>query len=147
MGSKDVSPVEQVSVTDVWSKLESDPASVLIDVRTTAEWAFVGVPDLTGIGKSPVFVEWQTFPGGQPNPAFGEQLSAALDERKTAKDDELFFLCRSGARSHSAARLMAGQGYQKCRNVTEGFEGPLDPDRHRGRTSGWKFAGLPWVQA
>jgi rhodanese-related sulfurtransferase len=134
-------------VTDVWARLGSDPASVLIDVRTAAEWAFVGVPELSGLGKTPIFVEWQTYPGGRPNPEFGSQLSAALDERKATKSDELFFLCRSGARSLSAAELMANKGYQRCRNVAEGFEGPLDEKRHRGRTSGWKSAGLPWVQA
>ena len=147
MGSSEVAPVEHVSVTDVWTRLGSDRASVLIDVRAAAEWAFVGVPDLSEIGKSPVFVEWQSFPSGAVNPAFGEHLTAALAERQTGPEDELFFLCRSGARSHSAAQLMATRGYRRCRNVTEGFEGPLDAQRRRNRTSGWRHAGLPWVQA
>jgi len=29
--------------------------------------------------------------------------------------------------------------------VVEGFEGPHDEQRHRS-VSGWKVAGLPWVQ-
>lgn len=146
MGSSLPAPIENVPVTAVWARLESDQASVLIDVRTAAEWAFVGVPDLSRIGKKPIFVEWQSFPDNRVNPGFGERLTAALSDLRTRKDDELFFLCRSGGRSHSAAQLMAVQGFQKCRNVAEGFEGPLDENRHRGRTSGWRFSGLPWVQ-
>ncbi len=147
MGSSVSDPVENVTVTEVWSRLASDPASVLIDVRTKAEWTYVGVPDLSRIGKSPVFVEWQSYPDNRVDPEFGDRLTSLLDEKRTRTDDELFFLCRSGVRSLSAARAMTTRGYGRCRNVAEGFEGPLDDERHRGRTSGWKFAGLPWVQA
>lgn len=146
MGSSQVAPVDDVSVTEVWDRLASDQASVLIDVRTAAEWTFVGVPDLSKIGKSPVLVEWQGFPDNRINPQFESKLTVALEELRSGKDSELFFICRSGARSRSAAQHMAGMGYQKCRNVAEGFEGPLDGERHRGRTSGWRHAGLPWVQ-
>jgi rhodanese-related sulfurtransferase len=147
VGSSVSDPVENVTVTEVWSRLASDPASVLIDVRTKAEWTYVGVPDLSRIGKSPVFVEWQSYPDNRVDPEFGDRLTSLLDEKRTRTDDELFFLCRSGVRSLSAARAMTTRGYGRCRNVAEGFEGPLDDERHRGRTSGWKFAGLPWVQA
>lgn len=147
MGSSVSDPVENVAATEVWSRLSSDPASVLIDVRTRAEWTYVGVPDLSRIGKSPVFVEWQSYPDNRVDPEFGVRLTSLLDEKRTRTDDELFFFCRSGVRSLSAAKAMTARGYGRCRNVAEGFEGPLDGERHRGRTSGWKFAGLPWVQA
>jgi hypothetical protein len=45
-----------------------------------------------------------------------------------------------------AAEAMAALGYQHCHNVADGFEGPLDGDRHRGRVGGWKAAGLAWTQ-
>jgi rhodanese-related sulfurtransferase len=45
-----------------------------------------------------------------------------------------------------AAEALAANGFRRCRNVAEGFEGPLDPGRHRGQLAGWKAAGLPWVQ-
>jgi rhodanese-related sulfurtransferase len=138
--------VEDVPVEQVWAHLKSDEKAVLIDVRTRAEWAFVGLPDLEGIGKRVVTVEWQTFPDSRVDPAFAVRLSEILDASGVGKNDELFFICRSGGRSRMAAQAMMAAGYARCRNVAEGFEGPLDPSRHRGRQSGWKAAGLPWVQ-
>jgi rhodanese-related sulfurtransferase len=64
----------------------------------------------------------------------------------TDKDSELFFICRSGGRSKMAAQALSALGFTRCRNVKDGFEGPLDPDRHRGGLGGWKAAGLPWSQ-
>jgi rhodanese-related sulfurtransferase len=58
----------------------------------------------------------------------------------------VLFLCRSGVRSAAAAEAAARAGYAHAYNVTEGFEGPLDADGHRG-VSGWKAAGLPWRQS
>jgi rhodanese-related sulfurtransferase len=90
--------------------------------------------------------EWQSFPDNRVDPAFVEELASALDAAGVKKDSELFFICRSGARSRMAAEAMAAAGYSRCRNVADGFEGPLDADRHRGRVAGWKAAGLSWVQ-
>lgn len=138
--------IEDVSVTETWARLASDAKSVLIDVRTRAEWAYVGLPDLSGIGKQIILVEWQTFPDNRIDPGFAGTLREALDATGVEKDAELFFICRSGGRSRMAAVVMAEAGYACCRNVAQGFEGSLDAERHRGRTSGWKVAGLPWVQ-
>lgn len=138
--------VESVSVEEAWARLKSDAASTLIDVRTGAEWAFVGLPDLASIGKRPLLIEWQDFPGNQVNKAFVDRVAEALAATGANKDSELFFICRSGGRSLSAARAMTAAGYSRCRNVADGFEGPLDPNRHRGRLGGWKAKGLPWVQ-
>ena len=138
--------VQIVSVEETWTRLKSDAGSVLIDVRTGAEWAYVGLPDLSLLGKRPVLIEWQDFPGGRSNPAFVDRVVEELAAIGANTDSELFFLCRSGGRSLSAARAMAGAGYSRCRNVADGFEGPLDPNRHRGMLGGWKAKGLPWVQ-
>ena len=59
--------IPAVSVGDTWTKLESDAGAVLVDVRTIAEWAYVGLPDLSAIGKQPVLVEWQGFPDNRLN--------------------------------------------------------------------------------
>ncbi len=138
--------IDALPVEEAWTRLSQDQGSVLVDVRTSAEWAFVGLPDLSSIGKRPVLVEWLDFPGSNPNQAFVAQLTDALTKIGANKDTELFFLCRSGGRSLSAARAMAAAGYSRCRNVADGFEGPLDPNRHRGGLGGWKAKGLPWVQ-
>lgn len=146
MGSCDSIHIEDVSVEEAWARLSSEATTILIDVRTRAEWAFVGLPDLSNLGKQVVRIEWQSFPENQVDPAFSERLSEFLSSAGVGKDVELLFICRSGSRSRHAAEVMAALGYQCCRNVADGFEGPLDADRHRGTQAGWKAAGLPWVQ-
>lgn len=138
---------ENVSVELAWQRLSEKRDAVLIDVRTRAEWSFVGVPDLTPIGKEAVLVEWQSFPSTGPNPAFVPELSERLVALGVSQDAELYFLCRSGARSQAAAQAMLRAGYTHCFNVAEGFEGPLDEMRHRGVRGGWKSSGLPWMQS
>lgn len=138
--------IVDVPATEVWSRLAADTSSVLIDVRTRAEWMFVGLPDISALNRRAWTIEWQSFPDGRVDPGFAEKLSTLLDETGVAKNAELFFLCRSGARSRSAAAAVAGVGYTRCRNVADGFEGPLDAAHRRGRVAGWKAAGLPWRQ-
>jgi rhodanese-related sulfurtransferase len=138
--------IQSVSVEDTWARLKSDARSVLIDVRTIAEWAYVGLPDLSAIGKRPVLVEWQGFPDDRLNSAFVERVTEALGTIGANRESELFFICRSGQRSLKAAQAMAAAGFTHCRNVADGFEGPLDANRQRGQLVGWKAKGLPWAQ-
>ena len=147
MGSESSPVAVDVPVEAAWRHLAEDAGSILIDVRTRAEWNFVGVPDLSSLGKALVLVEWQGFPEGRLNAGFVTELTEKLDELGAKRDSELFFICRSGARSRLAAEAMLRAGYGHCRNVAEGFEGPLDSDRHRSSRSGWKAQGLPWVQS
>jgi rhodanese-related sulfurtransferase len=144
--SLEVVHIEDVPVEEVWAHLAKDAGSVLIDVRTRAEWTFVGLPDLSEIGKRVLTVEWQTCPESKVDAGFSERMTKALDAAGASKDNELFFICRSGARSRMAAEAMANVGYRRCRNVADGFEGPLDADRHRGQVAGWKAARLAWAQ-
>jgi rhodanese-related sulfurtransferase len=138
--------IPSVSVEEAWTRLKRDAGSVLIDVRTIAEWAYVGLADLSAIGKRPVLVEWQGFPDERLNTAFVDRVGEALAPLGANRDSELLFICRSGQRSLKAAQAMAAAGYTRCRNVADGFEGPLDPNRHRGQLGGWKAKGLPWSQ-
>lgn len=119
----------------------------MIDVRTRAEWMYVGVPELTSIGKSLILAEWQSFPDQRVDAEFATRLQKILSDQEVSPDAEMFFICRSGARSKAAAQVMAAMGFARCRNVADGFEGPIGPDRQRGRIAGWKAAGLPWVQS
>ena len=123
--------------------LVDDPDAVLVDVRTRAEWSYVGGPDLTGLGKPVVQIEWLTFPNGTPNPGFLTELASA----GVSAGSPVLFLCRSGVRSVAAAEAATAAGFTRAYNVTEGFEGVPDPAGHRGTTSGWKVAGLPWRQS
>lgn len=136
-----MSHIGEVSPEDAWEALTHDPRAVLVDVRTRAEWSYVGIPDLTPTGKDLVLIEWQTYPDGTVNSHFIDQVAAAGIER----DQPVYFLCRSGVRSRWAAQAVARAGWNEAYNVVEGFEGPPDGHRHRA-VSGWKVAGLPWVQ-
>ena len=146
MDKADAYRVEDVPVLETWERLKGDPKAVLVDVRTRAEWAFVGVPDLSNLGRDLLLMEWQKFPDSRIAPDFAARLEEALAARGVGKGDEIFFICRSGGRSRMAAEVMAAAGYRLCRNVAEGFEGPMDADRHRGQIAGWKFEGLDWVR-
>ena len=139
-------PVDAVDVEATWNGLTSSPRSQLVDVRTRAEWTYVGIPDLGPLGKRAVLVEWQTFPDQAVDPRFAERLTGELKALGVELDDDLFFICRSGSRSLAAAKAMAAVGYRACHNVAGGFEGPLDDERHRGSAGGLKAAGLPWQQ-
>lgn len=130
-----------ITPQQAWQRLESDPAAVLVDVRTRAEWSFVGLPDLTPLGKQVIPIEWTTFPDGAHNQRFLDELRAALP----SEDAPVFFLCRSGARSAAATATAAAAGYPGATNVSEGFEGDVDEHGHRA-VNGWKQAGLPWRQ-
>lgn len=138
--------IDDVSPQETWARLKADPKAVLVDVRTKAEWAFVGLPDLSSLGRRVVTLEWQTFPDNRIDAEFAKHLDAVLTAQGTTQDDEVLFICRSGGRSRMAAEVMAAAGYGRSRNVADGFEGPLDHQRHRGQAAGWKHAGLPWIQ-
>lgn len=131
-----------ITPTEAWDRLASDANAKLIDVRTQAEWVYVGIPDLASLDKKPILVSWQVFPTMTKNEAFAQQLQS----QGVQPGDTLLFLCRSGVRSVAAAELMTQLGYGAAFNIVEGFEGPLDPTRHRGTGAGWKVAGLPWAQ-
>ena len=115
--------------------MQHHSGAALVDVRTRAEWDWVGrVPRA-------IEVEIMSYPGNRPNPSFIEDL-----EKKVPKDALVMFLCRSGGRSHNAAGFATQAGYGNCYNVLEGFEGDRDDSGQRNKTGGWRAAGLPWVQ-
>jgi len=130
-----------VDSTDSYAALQSDADAVLVDVRTSAEWSYVGLPDLAQIGKRAILVEWQRFPDGTLNTSFVDQLR----EAGVGEGAPIYFLCRSGARSAAAASAATAAGLGPAYNVSDGFEGRLDNDGHRA-VNGWKAAGLPWRQ-
>jgi rhodanese-related sulfurtransferase len=136
-----VPPAPRLSPSAAFDLLTDDDAAVLIDVRTPAEWRFVGGPDLAAMRGTVLQIPWQDV-DGRPNPAFVAQVRAAgVDE-----DQPVLFLCRSGGRSQAAADAAMDEGFAHAVNVDDGFEGPADEHGHRGSLAGWKVAGLPWRQ-
>ena len=143
----DSGAVDDVPVKKVWEVLGADPKAVLIDVRTRAEWAYVGLPTLAEVGKDVLLVAWDDFASGEVIPDFAGRLAAVLDGKGVDKAAPLYFICRSGARSRKAAIAATAAGHARCFNVELGFEGLLGPDRHRATAGSWKAEGLPWMQS
>jgi rhodanese-related sulfurtransferase len=140
--------IDEVAPAEAYDILRTDGSAVLIDVRSKAEWAFVGLPDLSAIDTGPVLVEWVVYPTMVKNPDFIPEVMTQLSGGAPGR---LLFICRSGTRSMAAARAMAAALAERglpthCTNVAQGFEGDLDAAGHRGTTNGWKAGGLPWRQ-
>ncbi|MBI2319056.1 MAG: rhodanese-like domain-containing protein [Betaproteobacteria bacterium] len=113
------------------------PGAQIVDVRTQAEWDFVGrIPGA-------VLLQWNTYPGGAPNSGFVRELEEIIGRTQAP----VMFICRSGHRSHHAAAAAAAAGFPQCFNVLEGFEGERNARGQRSSVSGWRFAGLPWEQS
>lgn len=120
---------------EAWEVWQSAPGAKLVDVRTRAEWDWVGrVPDA-------IEIEWMQYPGNVRNENFLAEL-----KQQVAPEALVLFLCRSGARSDTTARIATEAGFATCYNVLEGFEGDKDANHHRNRIGGWRHAGLPWIQ-
>jgi rhodanese-related sulfurtransferase len=117
------------------SELMQHAGARLIDVRTRAEWEYVG--RIPGAAE----IEWNGWPGSVRNPEFMAQLS-----QNVPPDAIAMFICRSGIRSHHAAQAACQAGYAKSYNVLQGFEGDKDASGHRNTVGGWRVAGLPWIQ-
>lgn len=130
-----------VSPQTAFKTLVENSQARLIDVRTRAEWQFVGVPVLAA--EQFLAIEWQSYPTMEKNASFADLAQAQMSDHHAP----IFLLCRSGARSEAAARALAACGYQQAYNVAGGFEGDANAAGHRGTVNGWKFDGLPWRQA
>ena len=131
-----------VTPKEAWTLLEQDPNACLIDVRTEAEWRYVGLPLVAALGRDTLCVSWQTYPDNALNAAFVDQVAA----EGVRPDQAVLLICRSGQRSRAAAMALTARGFARCYNVAEGFEGDRDDTGHRGTVGGWKIAGLPWAQ-
>ena len=132
--------INLTSATEAWSKLQEDD-SYLIDVRTSAEWNFVGVPlyDPHKLIKLSLF----EYPDMSFNSDFLNEFNKLF---KGSKNSKLFCLCRSGVRSQQAAEIFETAEFKNIYNIIDGFEGNTDNNRQRNQISGWKFSGLPWEQ-
>ncbi|NBU79997.1 MAG: rhodanese-like domain-containing protein [Sphingomonadaceae bacterium] len=127
--SGEVTPAEALEL------LQHAPGTVIVDVRTQAEWDWVGrVPGA-------IEIDWVQYPDMTRNPNFIAALERAVDRKAI-----VLFLCRSGVRSRSAASAAIDAGYTSAYNILEGFEGDKDASNHRGTLGGWRFHGLPWYQ-
>ncbi len=103
-------------------------AAKILDVRTPPEYEQVG-----HVPQTPLVV-WPRNGGDAEYQSFVDQVAEQFEPGAP-----LLLLCRSGARSHSAAHLLTHAGFERAYNILEGFEGG-QPGQ------GWRNAGLPWIQ-
>jgi rhodanese-related sulfurtransferase len=134
---KDIRPDEAMDL------LRQDPKAIILDVRTTIEYQYVGHP----LGA--VHIPWMEAPAWQVDPTFVEKVRNALRERNEEPVEQtlIMAICRSGTRSRLAAEELSRHGFLHVFNIGEGFEGPLDADKHRNTVGGWRYRGLPWEQS
>ena len=133
--------IARVTPPEAFKILTEDPTAVLVDVRSKVEFDYVGHP------LNAIHGPWKEFPDWKENQNFVRDFQAAIGEGSSSDDTRsILTICRSGARSLAAARILAGAGYKRLYNVDEGFEGDKDNHAHRGTINGRRFHALPWVQ-
>jgi rhodanese-related sulfurtransferase len=122
-------------------RLNENPEAVLIDVRTSAEYKYVGFPE------NSILIPWFDEPDLNSDPlAFCEAVNNHLSDRSDILSTELILICRSGFRSNEALKCLQSNGFTCVSHVASGFEGDLDENDHRGNLNGWRNDGMPWSQ-
>jgi len=136
--------VKALHPPEAWELLSNNPRAVLIDVRSSMEFLFVGHP------KGSVHVPWIDAPEWTVNPHFVTEVRkvmlGGIGMDSADQDAPVVLICRSGKRSLEAGKLLLEKGFKQVYNVLEGFEGELDDLHHRSTSGGWRFHDLPWEQ-
>lgn len=135
--------VKGITPPEAQKLLEENPSAVLIDVRSSMEFLFVGHP------KGAVHVAWIDEPDWKIDPNFPANVRQVMLGGLSCDDENcapVVLICRSGKRSNEAGEALIKDGFQNVYNVLEGFEGELDDNHHRSTLGGWRFHELPWEQ-
>ena len=118
--------IKQIKSSEIKKFIQSNPDTVLLDVRTEDEWNTVGKPDTKELGIKSLFI---TISQDQ---SFLDKVKENIN-----KKSQVLVICAAGGRSIIAANLLANEGYNTL-NISDGFSGNTqDP--------GWKNSGLPSV--
>ena len=123
-------------------RLQNNPQALFVDVRSKAEFKYVGFPE------NSILIPWIDDPDWEPNPeAFSDLVMQELDGRENLLNTEIILICRSGFRSNEALKCLENKGFTQVSHVASGFEGDLDENDHRGNLNGWRHDGMPWSQS
>ena len=135
--------LKTITARQAWEICQQDPRALLIDIRSSMEYLFVGHPE------GAVHVPWIDEPDWVVNPHFVTDVRKLMlggvieDDHSSAP---VILICRSGKRSKEAGQALVEAGIPNVYNIDEGFEGDLDEHHHRSTLGGWRFHGLPWQQ-
>jgi rhodanese-related sulfurtransferase len=134
--------VISIKPEQAWQLLQDDSRAVLIDVRSSMEFLFVGHP------KGAINIPWIDEPDWDINPNFVNQIQATLKktDESNISSRPVLLICRSGIRSLEAGETLFQAGFTLVYNIIGGFEGPRDAENHRSTLGGWRYQDLPWEQ-
>jgi len=134
--------LKTVTSLEAWEICQQDPRALLIDVRSSMEFLFVGHP------QGALHIPWIDEPDWVINENFVTEIrKLALGGLHETDDDvPIILVCRSGNRSDDAGNVLVESGMKNVYHIDEGFEGKLDNDHHRSTVGGWRYHGLPWEQ-
>ena len=138
-----MSDIRTLTPIQAWQMIQEKPQTVMIDVRSSMEFLFIGHP------KGAINVPWIDEPDWIINPNFTKQVRQILLGGASCNEEgcaPVVLICRSGKRSLEAAKKLVEDGLNEVYNIDGGFEGPLDEEHHRSTRAGWRFDGLPWEQ-
>ncbi len=137
--------IKEILPKEAYEILELQKNAVLIDVRSTMEYEYVGHP------RNAIHVPLKEPPDWDIQQDFVKNTRLVLEQRlpenNTINEIPVLMLCRSGKRSGLGAELLIKDGFTNVYNVLEGFEGDKDDNGHRNSINGWRFHGLPWEQS
>ncbi len=128
--------IESISAREAYKMLEQ-PSVYLIDVRSVAEYVFVGHPEKAH--NIPLMFWSEKTQKLIPNEEFLEDIESRFKPENT-----LIFMCRSGGRSARAYRMLQAKGFNNLYNIQHGFEGELSAEGYR-TVNGWRNSGLPYT--
>lgn len=135
--------LKTVTALEAWNICQQDPRALLIDVRSSMEFLFVGHP------QGALHIPWIDEPDWVINKDFVTEIrKLALGGLKESSTDDvpIILICRSGNRSDEAGKLLVESGIRNVSHIDDGFEGKLDDKHHRSTVGGWRYHDLPWEQ-
>ena len=124
---------------ETWVFLKENPDAILIDIRSSMEFLFIGHP------TDSIHIAWMDDPDWEINPNFIEEI-IQIQKASTHNNCPIVMICRSGNRSEKAGIQLLDAGLTNIYHVSDGFEGDRDDNNHRGTLNGWRFHELPWEQ-
>jgi rhodanese-related sulfurtransferase len=147
IGATSAIAFEDVTPQDAYTMATTDANVFILDVRTPAEWLWVGHPGANKLDEGAALagkvinVSYKIdYKGGMIiNPSFMSDVSELLNG---SDNPTLITMCRSGKRSVAAATLLEENGFNALNMIT-GFQGGKDAAGYR-TVSGWAIDGLPY---
>ena len=153
---------------EAYDMLNTVPETYLIDVRTRAEYQFVGHPINAYLFPYMFMTHDLEKHNGKYRYAFSKKNKKFIGQisKVFKKTDNLLIICSDGVRSALAVKELMAGGFKNIYDVENGFEGPEFPffknsnqqkfyrqlakrNKINGfnhkRHYGWQWWGLPWT--